>query len=164
MQTTINPEEFIDLAGMLEEIRIPMLKGLSGRAPYFGEHEALTFGYVIQRCTRKRALSVASEKYPEIYEELLRIGKLICPFDFTSIHLNHNVVCPRHKDKGNIGRSVIVAFGDYEGCDLVVENDDNTTTTYNINCAPLEFDGKNSYHWNTPLIKGHKYSLVYHSK
>lgn len=153
-------QEFMDLAGMLDEINIPTLRGLSGRAPTFGDHKALTFGIVKQRTTQKLALSVASQKYPEIYEELVRIGKKFVPFEFTSIHLNKNVVCPRHKDGGNVGLSCIVAFGDYEGCDLALE----TGEIININCNALIFNGKEVYHWNTPLLSGTKYSLVYHSK
>ena len=46
-----------------------------------------------------------SIKYPEIYEKLVEIGKFnsLRDFVFTSIHVNHNVICPPHKDENNKG-------------------------------------------------------------
>lgn len=75
----------------------------------------------------------------------------------TTIHVNNNVVCPRHLDPSNSGSSVIVSFGDYEGCDLVIEG----YGTFNTNLKPILFNGAKLYHYNTPLISGNKYSLVF---
>jgi hypothetical protein len=101
-----------------------------------------------------------SKKYPNIYDEIVRIGKMICPFEFKSIQLNHNLVCPKHKDKNNIGVSLLVSFGEYEGCNIVIENKE-----YNTNCNPVIFNGAEMEHWNSELIgtENNKYSLVYFS-
>jgi hypothetical protein len=48
-----------------------------------------------------------------------------------------------------------VSFGDYVGCDLVVDG-----VTYDTRKG-LVFDGYLKEHYNTPLISGTKYSLVF---
>ena len=100
---------------------------------------------------------VVAKKFPELYEKILKFGKTFVPFDFTSIHVNHNVVCPRHLDPYNTGPSCIISIGDYKGCNLVVES----YGEYDTNCKPLIFDGSKLYHYNTQLISGNKYSFVF---
>lgn len=158
----LNPySDFSTLEQLLLNITVPNQKNT--RFKGLQQNRFLTFGLVKKRIGRQIAPSVVTAKYPEIYAELLRIGKEICPFEFTSIHLNKNVVCPRHKDKlVNQSMSVIVSFGDYEGCTLMVEKN-GVPVEYNARHHPLLFDGRNMYHWNTPLIRGDKYSLVYYA-
>lgn len=146
-----------EIMALLSNITVPMNSNKTGRAMSFGRHRAMTLGFIRSRVTRKYGLSLKSKKYPELYNAILALGKKIVPFDFTSIHVNHNVVCPRHLDPKNVGNSVIVSLGDYQGCDLVIENHG----TYNMNCKPLLFDGSKNYHYNTPLISGNKYSFVF---
>lgn len=153
----INPEEFVELYNMLEEINIPFKNGKSSRHG-FPKHRAVMFGYTRQRYSGKVCLSLFSKKYPYIYHELNRIGKLICPFDYTSIFINHNVVCPKHKDSKNIDKSLLVSFGDYTGCNIVVQD-----VEYNTNCSPIIFNGALLEHYNTNDLKGNKYSLIYYS-
>jgi hypothetical protein len=68
------------------------------------------------------------------------------------------VVCPRHKDANNVGRSLLVSFGAYEGCGLVVEG-----MPYDTRHTPHIFDGSALEHWNVPTLVGTKYSLVYYT-
>ena len=67
-------------------------------------------------------LSKASIMYPDVYKELLRLGKdYVCNgHDFNSIHINHNLTCPSHIDDNNVGKSILVSIGDYTGSLLVV--------------------------------------------
>lgn len=146
-----------NLYAMLVQYTVPMCSNKTGRAPRFGRHRSVTFGMIRGRCTRKYGLSVNSVKYPELWEAIQKLGKAIVPFEWSAVYLNHNVVTPRHLDPHNSGVSCIVALGDYEGCDLVIEGHG----TYNINMRPLVFDGSKNYHYNTPLISGDKYSLVF---
>jgi hypothetical protein len=67
------------------------------------------------------------------------------------------LVCPRHLDPSNTGKSLLVSFGDYEGCNIVVEG----YGEYDTNCSPIVFNGSKYYHYNTPLKSGNKYSLVF---
>jgi len=116
------------------------------------------FGITKGRYSGKVGLSYMSIKFPDIYNEMVRIGLLICPFKFNSIQLNHNLVCPKHKDKNNVGDSLLVSFGDYKGNNIVVGNKE-----YNTNCSPVIFNGVEMEHWNTEFIgnENNKYSLVY---
>ena len=98
-----------------------------------------------------------SRKYPDIYEEIVRIGKEICSFDFKTIQLNKNCCCPPHKDKANQSRSILVSFGSYSGGELVIEG-----VVHNAYHNAIEFDGVNNLHWNLEHT-GTKYSLIYFS-
>ena len=160
----IDPTEFNILFSMLEQIAIAKKTSTSNRRGFEIGHRATTFGYTRARFKRSTGnlydLSVASIKYPNIYNELLRIGNMFCPFEFTSIHVNKNVVCPKHKDSKNVGRSMLVSFGNYTGGKIVIEN-----IEYDAYCRPIIFDGNQLEHWNTQIEEGGgvKYSLVYFS-
>ena len=157
----IPASEFCVLYSMLENIFFPKKKERNNRRGFPLNHQSITFGYTRARFgTRKNGklfdLSSHSIKHPEIYEELLRIGNIYCPFKFTSIHINKNVVCPKHTDSKNVGQSMLVSFGDYTGCKIVVGG-----IEYDTNCNPIIFDGSNIEHWNTDDLEGTKYSLIF---
>lgn len=157
----INPDELNVLFCMLEGINIKKKQKSNNRRGFPVGHQSLTFGYVRARfATRKNGkifdLSLDSKNYPEIYEEILRIGNIYCPFKFTSIHLNKNVVCPKHVDNKNIGDSMLLSFGDYTGCNIIINN-----KMYDANCNPIIFNGAKLEHWNTDDLEGTKYSLVF---
>lgn len=157
--TLLNPVEpslFNTLYDLLNGIVVPLQSNKSGRSKTFGEHRSMTLGYVRARITREIGLSAKTKKYPEIYEEILRLANIMFPdFTFKTIHLNHNVICPKHIDPNNVGKSIIVSFGEYEGAKLVIDN-----VEYDTHNRPVLFDGLLE-HYNTPLISGNKYSLVF---
>ena len=101
-----------------------------------------------------------SRDQPILYNELLRCGKAICPFDFTMIQLNKNLECPLHKDSKNAGYSMLVSIGDYEGGETVVEYPDNHTE-YDIKNKFASFNGSRYTHWTKPF-EGKRYSLVFY--
>jgi hypothetical protein len=72
--------------------------------------------------------------------------------------VNKNVVCPAHKDAKNVGRSMLVSFGPYTGCELRVEG-----VQFDTRHTPHIFDGSTLEHWNEPTLEGTKYSLVYYT-
>jgi len=146
------------LLSMLSKKVIPKQTNGGGRSKTFGSHRAVTLGMIKGRVTRRYELSVFSRKNPDIHREVERIGKLICPFEFNAIQVNHNVQCPRHIDPYNSGESVIVAIGDYEGGELIIEDKEEA---FDINHKPLRFNGARYYHWNLPITSGNKYSLVF---
>jgi hypothetical protein len=159
--SSVNPDIFLILYEMLESIVIPYKSGKSGRRG-FKKHRACVFGKVRQRYTGKIAPSRFINTYPEIYDELLKIGSLICPIPFTSVYVNHNVVCPPHKDETNVGESVLVSFGDYTGCDFMIKNNDKIIK-YNTFCQPIMLNASKIEHWNTDDLIGNKYSLVFYT-
>lgn len=146
-------DEFNVLYGMLEQITVPLRSEINRGD--FGVHRSMTLGITRGRFNGIIGLSHFTKKYPHIYKEVKRIGKLIGT-DAESIHLNHNVVCPRHLDANNIGESILVSFGDYTGCNIVVED-----VVYDTFCQPIQFNGSTMIHYNTNDLKGSKYSLVF---
>lgn len=170
-QFSIDKSIFEKLESLLEKYKIPWKSAAGvdskGRTTNgrrgFDKHRGCIYGYTKHKITRNIDLSHQTKKHPDVYEELIRVGKLICqrlpsecPFDFTSIQVNNNLVCPKHKDTNNVGESLLVSCGDYEGCNIVVEG-----TEYNSKYSPVIFDGSKLEHWNTKLISGNKYSLIY---
>ena len=153
----IDPEELSNLYAMLESARFQK-ESYENRKGFGANSRCLVFGIRRTRCTREVGLSSATLKYPHIWDEMKRIGNLI-GFEFTSVHLNKNVVCDWHTDKGNVGDTVIVSLGDYEGCELELRG----LGSFNTNCSPILFDGKHIEHRTTPLLSGTKYSIVFYT-
>jgi len=149
-------EELMTLYSMLEQITIPIKNSTNSRGD-FGKHRSMTLGVTRGRFNGIIGLSHYSKKYPHIYEEVMRIGKLI-GINFDSIHINKNVTCPPHLDSKNVGNSVLVSFGDYTGCNIVVDD-----IVHDAFCQPIKFNGSKLIHWNTKDLIGTKYSLVYFS-
>ena len=69
--------------------------------------------------------------------------------------MNKNVVAPRHVDSKNVGVSLIISIGDYEGGNLIVEG-----IEYDTRYTGHVFDGSTMEHWNSPITSGTKYSFV----
>ena len=153
---TIDENEFKKLYDLLSRIKVQKKSLTMNRSGFPLGHRAITFGMTIGRKNGIKGISYHSKKYPEIYQEILRIGKLYCPIEFSSIHLNNNVVCPPHRDRKNSGESCLISFGDYTGCNIVVEN-----VNYDAKHTPIVFDGSKLEHWNTDDLIGNKYSLVF---
>jgi hypothetical protein len=163
------PDSFDSLFGMLSKVSLKVVKtviaepGSSRKCSVYARrgfppHRTACLGLVKQRIGGKIAMGAFSKKNPIIHDEIFRLGESICPFRFTSVHLNHNTQCPPHFDSKNAGESVIVSFGDYEGCNLVVNG-----VEYNARHQPLTFNGSCLLHYNTPLLSGNKYSLVFYN-
>jgi hypothetical protein len=139
---------------LLQRYTIP-IKNKTNNRRGFPSHRSMTLGMIKGRFTGKVGLSYYSRKYPRLYQELVDYGKKVCPFPFQSIHVNHNVTCPPHKDSSNQQLSLIVAFGNYTGGELVIEG--TIVSTFE---TPIIFNGAIQEHWNLPH-EGDKYSLVY---
>ena len=149
---------FDKLFQMLEQITLYKKRfGGNNNRLDFPDHYGAVFGIIKPRFKSQPELSMYSRKYPEIHEEILKIGKEICPFEFKTIQLNKDCQCPPHKDKKNQSRSILVSFGDYTGGELVIEG-----VVHNAYHKPIEFDGVNNLHWNLEHT-GTKYSLIYFS-
>ena len=155
---TYDESLFEPLLAMLSKISIPKKSSTANRGNFPVGHRATTFGIVRARFQGTIGLSAPSKKWPHIYEEVLRIGKIVCPFDFKTIHLNNNVVCPKHFDSNNVGNSVLISFGNYEGCKIVIAD-----KVYDARHTAIMFNGAELEHWNTKDLVGNKYSLVFFS-
>jgi hypothetical protein len=160
----IEKEIFEKLLCLLNSIKLKQKKHDQGNyRENFPDHRADIFGYVKLRPVQGggHALSRASIKgvtKPLIYEEVFRIGKLLCPIPFSSVLINNNTICGKHKDKSNVGKSMLISIGDYTGCKIVIEG-----VEYDTNYKPIVFDGSKYEHWNTDDLVGNKYSLVFYN-
>lgn len=125
----------------------------------FSRIRSITFGQVYHQFTyRIPQPSIFNSRFPKIWDLIQQLGKIIANnIPWTSVQLNHNVVCGPHIDKNNSGYSVIVSFGNYTGNNLVINE-----VEYNTNRNPLCFDGHQP-HYNTPQLNGDKYSLTFFS-
>ena len=156
LYSKIDEKEFEKLYDLLRPIRIQKKTGRMNRRGFPDGHRAITFGITKGRFSGVVGLSFHSKKYPAVYEEIIRLGKLYCPNEFNSIHLNNNVVCPPHKDSKNVGESCLVSFGNYTGGNIVIDN-----IKYDAKYTPIVFDGSQFEHYNTNDLIGNKYSLVF---
>lgn len=149
---------FEPLYRLLNTINIPIKSDKQNNSRRgFGTHRSMTFGIVSQRYRGFVGISAPSMRHTSVFNELLRLASVIAPdFAFTTIHVNKNVVCPHHTDSTNIGESMLVSFGEYDGCELLVEN-----VEYDTKYRPVIFNGSKLEHWNNNTLVGSKYSLVY---
>tara|TARA_R110000772_G_scaffold262682_3_gene381831 strand:+ start:504 stop:1064 length:561 start_codon:yes stop_codon:yes gene_type:complete len=130
---------------------------------------SVQYGY-----TKKKWLSSTSNriesKYPGLYNTTLKTDepeleilfneffKLYCPekkFKWTEIQINKNHQIQPHRDKGNVGESYIIGFGNYSGGQLKVSNE-----LIDIKDKFYKFDGTNNTHYTLPF-KGDRYSIVF---
>jgi len=152
---TYPAELFAPLYERLRKMSLPVKQGTTSRRG-FGAHRASTWGLVKQRKSGKVALSYSTKKHPDVWKLVQDIGTAL-NYEYSSVHMNHNVVCPKHKDSKNGSLTLLVSFGDYEGCNIVIDG-----TVYDARHTPIVFNGAYLEHWNTPLISGNKYSLVFY--
>ena len=153
---------FNDLISLLEIAKLRSYRdtaiygGDCGNRRGFPAYKGGIFGIVQQRKSNIKCLSSMSKDQPVLYNEILRCGRAICPFDFTMIQLNKNLCCPPHKDSKNAGYSMLVSIGDYVGGEVVIDGKE-----YDARENPLVFNGAELEHYNKPIISGTKYSLVF---
>jgi hypothetical protein len=114
---------------------------------------------------------VKNKDHPEVYKALVEFGEAIVPkgWDFQTIQLNHNAKARKHIDKNNVGKSVIIGIGDYNGGELRVFSPDSSKHhDYNIKDKPTMFNGAVLPHETQPFSnptdyergKG-RYTIVY---
>jgi hypothetical protein len=154
-------ERFDDLYSQLERTKLKkIVQGAQNSRHGFPTHDSGIFGLVKQRVGGKVALSNISLDHPELYDVLQQLGRELAPpgFEFTSIQVNRDTIAPPHRDSNNVGKSLLVSFGEYTGCRLVVEG-----VEYDAKYQPIVFNGSLLKHWNTQDLVGRKYSLIYFS-
>ena len=148
----VNPDAF---RGVLEELArktIPVNKYRINS----GEGRSQCFGLVRQRNGTYTGSRLNFER-PELYQELLALGNRILPpeFKYTSIQLNVDYQTEPHFDKGNKNESAIVAFGEFEEGELVIND-----VVVPIKNRLVYFDGSLWLHWTRPF-KGYRVSVVF---
>ena len=72
-----------------------------------------------------------------------------------------NFEIKRHIDSKNIGESVLVAFGEYEGGETIIEFQ-GEELEIDARKKPIRFNGSKYYHYVKPFTGGDRYSLVFY--
>jgi len=123
-----------------------------------GEGVSQCLGIVSKR-SQAPDLSRQSWLHPKLHFMLMEFGEKYVRqhIEWTSIQVNCNYICAPHKDTGNTGDSYIVAFGNFVGGEICIED-----VPYNIHLRGLIFDGSQHLHW-TKDWQGFRYSIVYHT-
>jgi hypothetical protein len=100
------------------------------------------------------------DQYPSLAVDLKNFAnKYFKDFKYTQVQLNKNFQSPPHYDSKNIGESIIIGLGDYEGGALCIEKDGNIEK-HNIHNKILKFNGSKYKHW-VEDYKGTRYSVVF---
>jgi hypothetical protein len=150
------PELYQEVNRLLTTRLLPEIKynGKGGMKVSKGRRN--TFGFIghCMKYVYAPRYSSMNLKYAELYLALRRLGDAIVPFRYDAITVNQNNICGPHRDKGNLGSSLLVTGGDYEGGSFVLEGEEQDTR-YN----PIVFDG-HRLHWNNPFT-GMRWSIIF---
>jgi len=123
-----------------------------------GSGRSQAFGVVNRRCLPPDYSRLCWQR-PYLYKLLLDYGKKFVPIPYTSITVNQNYLASKHRDKGNVGNSYLVAFGDYTGGELQIYEGD-LSGCHDVR-TPLTTDFSKVFHEVKPYV-GNRYSLVYY--
>jgi len=145
----------LEIQKELERLPIPVNKyRLSS-----GEGRSQCFGVVNRRCLPPD-YSRNSWTRPYLYKLLLDYGREHVPFAFTSVTVNQNYQAGPHYDKGNLGESYLVGFGDYNGGEL--EFHEGPLKGLHDVRTPVTTDFSKVLH-SVRVFEGKRYSLVYYT-
>lgn len=156
-----NYNNFICLLGNLydelQNINLKPLGKSNVRYNFLPTDRSVVFGLSRHRYTGVVDNSFYTKTHPHIWNLIQKVGSYFPDdFKYNSVFVNKNVVCKSHRDKNNIDKSILVSFGDYTGCNIVIDG-----VVYNANCNPVLFNGALLEHYNTDDLVGTKYSLVF---
>jgi len=145
----------LEIQKELERLPIPINKyRLSS-----GDGRSQAFGVVNRRCLPPD-YSRNCWTRPYLYHLLLEYGKANVKIPFTSITVNQNYKADAHRDKGNVGQSYLVGFGDYTGGELEI-HEGVQTGLHDIR-QPMIADFTRVLH-SVKDFQGSRYSLVYYT-
>lgn len=125
-----------------------------------GTGRSQTFGLVNKRC-QTADYSRQGWLRPKLLYHLQEFAERYVKIPWTSITVNQNYTCGKHRDKGNYGESFLVAFGDYQGGDLLIHEGD-LSGSHDIRYKPIQTDFSKVLHSVEPFT-GERYSLVFYT-
>jgi hypothetical protein len=139
----------------LERQPIPMKK----YRPTSGDGRSQAFGIVNRRCLPPDySRQCWTRSY--LYKLLLDYGREHVSIPYTSITVNQNYKADAHRDKGNVGQSYLVGFGDYSGGNLEI-HEGPLKGLHDIR-QPMVADFTKVLH-SVKEFQGSRYSLVYYT-
>ena len=154
--TCIPDQAFADI---LEELKARPIT-INKYRDVAGSGRSQSFGLVNKRCmpcdhSRQNWIR------PKLFYHLQQFAKQYVDIPWTSITVNQDYKCQPHRDKGNQGETFLVAFGDYQGGELVIHEGD-LSGTHDIRCKPIKTDFSKVLH-SVKDFTGHRYSLVFYT-
>ena len=133
---------------------------------------SMLYGYTWKRYlspTRNRTQSIYKNLYhtkikdqkPELEHIFKEFANIYFPdFSYTQTQMNKNFRAPCHKDSKNVGESILVCLGNYEGGETYIQLNENTIIEVDAREKPEKFNGSKYAHWVSDF-KGTRYSLVF---
>lgn len=100
-------------------------------------------------------------KRPRLYKLLLDFAEKYVSLPFTSITVNQNYCAEPHRDKNNVGKSFLVAFGNFFGGQLKIHEGELEGMHF-INRRPIIADFSKITHSVLPF-QGERFSLVFYT-
>ncbi len=98
---------------------------------------------------------------PELEEYFKQFSKLHFPdFKWIQVQINKNYISPPHFDSANVGESIIVGLGDYQGGELCIERND-IIEKVDIQNKFYKFNGSQFKHWVNDKKNGSRISVVF---
>jgi len=152
----IPESEFSEIVKELERCPLPV----NNYRNKSGVGRSQTFGIVNRRCMPPDYSRLCWTR-PYLYKLLLDFGAQNVKVPYTSITLNQDYKAAAHRDKGNVGMSFLVAFGNFQGGELELLEGD-CSGTYDINRKPITTDFSKVLHC-VKEYAGNRYSLVYYT-
>jgi hypothetical protein len=144
------PNTFQKTGGQGHQIRTGTNKQKSSRQTIFG----------YTKYQGKKQLSKYTQLYPHIMNLFTKFIDSHYPnFKFTSVYVNKNVVCKRHLDSANIGNSILVGVGPYDGGQSLLHLKEEYIFT-DISRYSIMFNGSEIEHESLPF-QGTRYSFVF---
>jgi hypothetical protein len=141
---------------LLQKLHATSFPSETHRRQAIRQGTSLVFGTVFDRCTQRYRTSSQEQCNPCLVKLVRDLAAEEVPdFSYTTIVINKNVVTNPHKDKYNVGPTLLLGLGNFRGGDLVVSGQ-----SFKISCHRwLYFWGKDE-HYNTPLTYGSKYTIT----
>lgn len=96
----------------------------------------------------------------KLYSHLIDFADKYVDISYNAITVNQNYKSNPHKDKHNIGNSLLVSFGDFTGGDLKIHETD-LSGNHDIKHKPMIADFSKMLH-STEDWSGNRYSLVFY--
>lgn len=125
-----------------------------------GDGRSQVFG-VVGRRSLPPDYSRQCWRRPYLYKLLLDFASQYVSIPYNAITLNHNYTAGRHRDKHNTGKSLVVAFGDYSGGELVIYNGEKKGE-HNVRHKPIIEDFSVCEH-EVKEFRGTRCSLVFYT-
>ena len=109
----------------------------------------------------RESIASKKKKHKKIIELATNYIKEYDPdFKYTSIQFSKCMRTPIHKDKNNVGQSIIIGLGNYTGGTLDVYNDKREMNSIDIHNKPYRFNGSATFH-KTGDFEGMRYTITY---